>query len=144
MAYATKADLQKRITDARLVQLTDFDGSGEMDDTRITEALDLATSAIDSYTSGRYTLPLVGSNQVKDLCVTLAVHKLYEGRQLAPPEMVAKQQEDAMRLLRDVSGGKAALDQPAKTQATEMDVKTVDHTDPDKQDVFDPKKLEAY
>ncbi len=141
MAYATKADLQKRITDAKLVQLTDFDNTGEMDDTRITEALNLASATIDSYARARYNLPLVISDQVKDVCVAIAEFKLYEGRQLAT-EPVKDSFERAMGFLKDVAAGRASLEQSGKTQTSGMDVKTKDHsTSPD---VFDANKLDGF
>jgi len=134
MAYATKADLQQRITDAKLVQLTDFDNTGEIDDARISTALNLASATIDSYTSGRYTLPLVVSDQVKDICLTIAEFKLYEGRQLiATPRgfeahPVADAYDRAIGFLKDVAAGRASLDQPGKTQAAETEVKGPDRT----------------
>ena len=74
MAYATKADLQQRLTDTKLVQLTDFGNTGSMDEARITEALNVASALVDSYVAGRYTLPLTVSDQVRDLTVELAVY----------------------------------------------------------------------
>jgi len=142
MAYATKADIQKRVTNAQLVQLTDFDQGGEVDDEKITEALAKATGIIDSYAAGRYTLPLVVSDQVKDLCVVLAVYKLYEGR--GQQDVKKSEYDEAMRFLRDVSAAKAQLDQPGKKQASEMDVVKPDHTDADEQEVFDDEKLEGF
>ena len=141
MAYAVKADLQKRMPDTTLVQLTDFDNAGSMNDARITEALDAASAMVDSYAGGRYTLPLTASKQVMDLTLAIAVYKLHTLRPPAP-EQVRQDYDDAVRLLRDVAAGKATLDQPSLTQTSEMDVKTKDHaTDPD---VFDKDELDGY
>lgn len=141
MAYAIKADIQKRLDDQKLVQLTDFTNSGTMDDSRITEALDLATATIDSYAGGRYDLPLTASDQVKDLCVTIAIFKLYEGRQLVS-EWAENAWTRAMKFLDDVRSGKASLDQPLKAQSTAMEATTKDHVeDPD---VFDDNKLTNF
>lgn len=142
MAYAVKADLQQRVTQKRLVELTDFDGSGELNDARITETLDMASAEIDSYASGRYSLPLAASNQVKDLCLRIAIYRLYANRQREMPEMVKNDRDDAIALLKDVAAGKASLDQPAAVQTAETDVMTRDHeTDPE---AFDENKLENF
>lgn len=142
MAYAVKADVQKRITDAKLVQLTDFAATGAMDDAKITEALAHASGIVDSYTRGRYVLPLVASDQVKDLTVALAVYRLHSMRQLMN-DQVAKDYEDAVRLLKDVSAGRAALDQPpTSVQATEMDVKKPDREDDPR--TFEDSKMEGF
>lgn len=138
MAYAAKSDIQKRLDDSKLIQLTDFSNSGSMDDARIAEALALATALIDSYAGGRYQLPLVASDQVRDLCVSLAIFKLYEGRQLAN-EWAQGLYDRAVDFLANVQAGKASLDQPAQTQAVSMEATTKDHeAEPD---VFDDNRL---
>ena len=141
MAYASKQDLQKRLSNAKLVQLTDFANAGSMDEARITEALNAATSLIDSYASDRYVLPLAVSDQVKDLAVGIAVYKLHAGRQMIT-ESVKEDYNRGLALLKDVAAGRASLNQPAALQATELDVKTKDHDT--ERDVFDEKKLDAF
>ena len=141
MAYAVKADLQKRLDDAKLLQLTDFANAGSVDDTRITEALNAASSLVDSYTGGRYVLPLTVSDQVKDITLDIAIYKLHSGRQI-DSDPVKEAYDQALRFLKDVSAGKASLNQSGKVQSTERDVKTRDHdADPE---VFDDTKLRDF
>ena len=141
MPYAVKADLQKRMTDKTLVQLTDFPNAGSMDDARITEALDAASAKLDSYAGGRYTLPLVASDQVKDLTLVIAIYKLHALRPPAP-DQVRLDYEDAIKFLKDVAAGKATLDQPTLTQTSELDVKKKDHDDDP--DIFDEDRLKDF
>jgi len=142
MAYATQADLENRLTHKKLVELTDFDGSGELVAARVTEALDMASADIDAYASGRYMPPLAQSKQVLDICLRIAIYRLYANRQRAIPETVAKDREDAMAMLKDVSTGKASLDQAATPQTTGMNVVKRDHdTDPE---TFDNGKLTGF
>ena len=102
----------------------------------------MAGAEIDSYAGGRYTLPLAGSGQVKDLCLRIAIYRLYANRQKQIPETVVKDRDDAIALLKDVAAGKASLDQPEATQATETDVVMRDHeTDPE---TFDENKLDSF
>lgn len=142
MAYAAKADLQQRLAPEKLTQLTDFSGTGEADDARIDEALGAASAVIDSYAGGRYALPLAASDQVRDLALALAIHKLYEFRQREVPETVKAGKEAAMALLKDVAAGKATLDQPAKKQTVSSEAVKKDHTT--EPDVFDDDRLDKF
>lgn len=139
MAYAAKADIQGfMMDDQKLIQLTDWLNTGQMDDTKITKALDDATADIDSYVGGRYDLPLVQSGQVKEACVQLAIFKLYERRQMVS-EWATGIYDRATQFLEGVRDGKRSLDQPTKVQSTAMKATTKDHAA--KPDVFDENKL---
>ncbi len=144
MAYAVKADLADRLTDKQLVELTDFENAGVVVDSRITAAIDDASSKIDAYAGSRYTVPLAQSDQVKNLCLDLTVWRLNTNRNrpLSQPQLDAY--EAAMKFLMDVSKGLATLDGQGagETQTSEMDVVTRDHeTDPE---VFDDNKLRGF
>ena len=144
MAYAVKADLAERLTDELLIQLTDFENAGVVVDSRITAALDDASAKINSYAGGRYTVPLAASDQVKNLCLDLAVWRLYTTRLRPLPESLIDQYKEAMKFLLAVSNGMATLDgQGAGEQQTaEASATTRDHDeDPE---VFDDNKLESY
>lgn len=141
MSYGAITDLQTRISDTKLKQLTDFADTGQSDQAKIQEALDYGAATIDSYSSGRYTLPLKVSKQIKDLEITIAIYKLYEGRQMVT-EQVRQSYEDAILFLKDVSAGKASLDQPAFVQSAEGEVITKDHDDDP--DAFDDLRLADY
>lgn len=60
MSYATPADLQDRLGEARLTQLTDIgDPPVGLPDLAVAQkALDDASAEIDGYLAGRYSLPL--------------------------------------------------------------------------------------
>ena len=113
MSYAVKADLSpRRISAPELVQLTDDTNSGSTNDQVIADVLTEASALIDSYCRVRYTVPLQSSDQVKGLCLTLAEYFLYLRRKRVKPD-VRQSYEDAIAFLKDVSSGKAGLDQPA-------------------------------
>jgi phage gp36-like protein len=123
--YAVKADLSpRRISAPELVQLTDDTNSGSTNDQVITDVLTEASALIDSYCRVRYTVPLQSSDQVKGLCLTLAEYFLYLRRKRVKPD-VRQSYEDAIAFLKDVSTGKAGLDQPstATPQTSGGDVK---------------------
>jgi phage gp36-like protein len=126
MPYAVKADLSpRRISAAELVQLTDDTNSGITNDQVITDVLTEASALIDSYCRVRYTVPLQSSDQVKGLCLTLAEYFLYLRRKRVNTD-VRQSYEDAIAFLKDVSNGKAGLDQPATAtpQTSGGDVQT--------------------
>lgn len=141
MSYVTGIDLRKRVSETKLTQLTDYRADGATDEAIIVAALSYASATIDSYAGGRYTLPLTVSEQVKDLCITLTIYKLHDGRQTMP-DQVRRSYEDAIAFLKDVAKGQASLDQSALAQTAAGEPVTRDHdTDPY---TFDTARLEAF
>src|SRR4051812_26447587 len=99
MAYAVQADLSGRVPGDLLTQLTDFDNDGITDDSVVTAALADATSKIDSYAGGRYTVPLAASDQVKNLCLDLTIWRLYTNRNRPLPQPLLDAYSAAMKFL---------------------------------------------
>lgn len=113
MGYAQQSDLSPtRITNAELVQLTDDTNSGQVNAAVVSTVLNGASALIDSYCGQRYTLPLQPTLQLTELCLDIAEYKLYLRRKRMKPD-VRQAYEDALAFLKDVSAGKARLDQPA-------------------------------
>ncbi len=113
--YAVLADLQKIRKDEELIQLTDFDKLGTINTPRINAAIEWASAQIDSYARSRYDLPLVKSNQVIGLAVTLTSYRLEADRNILR-ETTEKEFNRAMAFLKDVSRGIASFDQDQFTQ----------------------------
>jgi phage gp36-like protein len=112
MLYAVQADLSpRRISNAELIQLTDDTNSGAVNAQLVTDILDEASAMVDSYSRNRYTVPLQASSQVKGITLTIAEYLLYLRRKRMKPD-VRQAYEDAVAFLKDVSAGKAGLDQP--------------------------------
>ena len=124
MAYCTQSDLLNQMTTEELVQLTDDAGSGSVDTAKVDAALNAASATIDAYAGARYTLPLETSEKIKHLCVDLAVYEL-EKRRRRVREVTLSARDTALNFLRDLSRGRAVLDQPAgaNPQSSEADVK---------------------
>jgi phage gp36-like protein len=139
--YISIPDIRGRITDAKLIQLTDFNSIGAVDESKITECIASACGMLDSYCGGRYSLPLTVTAQIKDAAIAIAIYKLHSLRQIAP-EKVRTEYEDAISYLRDVAAGKATLDQAAVSQVISSGVVTRNHdTNPE---VFDNTRLEGF
>jgi len=113
MPYITKDDLSpSRVTAAEMVQLTDDTGSGAANDAVTNTILVQSSALVDSYCRQRYQVPLQASDQVKGLCSDIATYKLFLRRNRVSEE-IRQAYVDALAFLKDVSAGKAGLDQPA-------------------------------
>jgi phage gp36-like protein len=108
--YATKADMISLFGEPEVLQLTDRESLGEIDDTTLEMALASADGEIDSYISAVYTLPL--SSTTRMLIVTscnIARFRLYAHR---ATEEVKIRYDDSIRWLRDIAKGVATLGLP--------------------------------
>lgn len=108
MGYATKQDMLERFEEEELIQLTDFQRAGVIDDAVLATALNDADERIDSKLRGSYSLPLASTPQelVRIAC-DLARWFLYRH---APPQHVKDAFDGAMRELRDYASGVSVLD----------------------------------
>lgn len=115
MAYATQDDLVPlRLTQKDLIELTDDDNTGEVNADIVTAALTEASGRVDSYCRIRYVTPLQQSEDVKALTLDIAIYVLFSRRrEIGISEAVAQRYQDAISFLKDISAGKASLDQPA-------------------------------
>lgn len=123
MAYATQDDLVPlRLTAKDLTELTDDDGTGEINTDIVNGALTEASGRVESYCRRRYATPLQASEVVKGLTIDIAIYLLFSRRrETRVSETVQQRYDQAMTLLRDISTAKASLDQPvAATPQTSM------------------------
>ena len=114
--FATIADMQARIAQHDLVQLTDDDATGEMDAARVEQALVQADNEINGYVAAYYkrvdaSLPV--PPLLTDLACDLAHYHLF--RHGSPTERVQKRYEAAVAKLRDIARGIVKIDQGEKT-----------------------------
>lgn len=125
MPYATTPQLEAHLGADRFVDLTDRDRSGAPDDAAVAEALAGASSIADSYLASYLpiaTAPLVLVEAVLDI----AIYRLAGNRRTEDERL---RYEDAMRWLRDVSTGKAALGLPDGAVASTESEVTVEAAD---------------
>lgn len=109
MAYCAKADIQKEISDAQLINLTDDAGTGSMDDAKITAAIAKADALIDSYCGQVETVPFTTVPPIiKQHSITIAIYFLFTRRNQVP-ENRQKNYDDAISHLKDIAVGKASL-----------------------------------
>ena len=107
MNYADKAAMVKRFGEQELIELTDRQGLGAIDDEVIDQSLEDATAKINGYLSSRYQLPLPSvPSVVEPMCCDIARYYLYDD---VPAEQVTKRYDDAISYLKGVANGSVKL-----------------------------------
>lgn len=123
MSYATRSDIDVRITQAELVRITDEDDTGNVDETKVEDAIIAAGLEIDSYLAAndRYKLPLVDPPKLlTHLAVDLAIWNLYSIADAdGMPQTRADRRQAALDILNRLADGSLALGSadPGKTGA---------------------------
>lgn len=107
MTYATRTDMTSRFAEEELIQLTDRNRLGQIDNVVLDRALADADAEINGYLSTRYTLPLAPVPTVLlRLAADLARYYLYDDH---APEQIKQRYDDAVKFLRAVATGTAQL-----------------------------------
>lgn len=117
MPYASQADLVSRFGSTELAQLTDRTNGTVIDAAVVSAALADADALIDGYLAQRYALPV---SPVPALLLRIAAdiaRFLLHGK--AATEKVRTAYEDALKVLRDLSDGRAALPGALPAPATQ-------------------------
>ncbi len=111
MGYCTLDDLKDQIPETNIIQLTDDEGLGVVNQSRVDKAITTADSVIDGYLRGRYTLPLSTVPElVKTIAIDITVYKLYERRlELEMPEAMSNRYKNAIKLLDQIQKGLVKL-----------------------------------
>ncbi|WP_020403744.1 gp436 family protein [Gracilimonas tropica] len=115
MAYSTDADLYDRIDQEMVIQLTDDDNSGSVDQTVLDNKRADASEVINTYLRGKYEVPLDPAPKIlTNIEADLLVHSLYARRaNYEIPDSVKESKKDALDLLMKINQGKILLeDQP--------------------------------
>ncbi|MEM5788999.1 MAG: DUF1320 domain-containing protein [Syntrophobacteraceae bacterium] len=109
MSYSTISDIKNQIEDARLVQLTDDEGLGTINEARVARAIADADEEIDGYVGARHTVPLSPAPAIlRKMSVDIAIYNLYSRRDEVP-ESRATRYEGAIKFLEQVALGKISL-----------------------------------
>lgn len=105
--YCSQPDLVTRFGESEIVDLTDVEGTGAIDSTKVTQAISDAGALIDGYLAGRYQLPLATVPTVLNrLAADIARYFLYDN---GANEQVQKRYDDAEKFLKAVSKGDISL-----------------------------------
>jgi len=114
--YSTLDDIKAKLPEETLLQLTDDDGLGEIDQVKVDAAITEADSEIDGYCSTKYTVPFaVVPAVIKKISVDLAIYHLYARRVEVMPEVRDANRNNGVALLKDISRGMVKLGEVAAT-----------------------------
>jgi phage gp36-like protein len=107
MSYCTRQDLIDRFGEDELVQLTDRQGSGIIDDATLTRAIADADDEINAWLSGRYALPLaVVPSALARVACDIARYYLYDDAMI---DLVENRYKQAIEWLKAVGSGRINL-----------------------------------
>ena len=106
--YCTQSDIIMAITEAIVIQLTDDDNVGVVNDAHVTQAIQTADAEINGYCAVKYTVPFTTVPEiVKGLSIEIAVYYLYKRRTV--PEAIDKAYSKAISRLKDIARGLVSL-----------------------------------
>ena len=121
MAYATLDQLVSLFGADEIRTLSDRQGTGELDEAVISDALERASSEVDSYLADRYATPLSGSDPIPPVVVSvtgdIARYRL-TGGDIRYTDPIRERYTKALNWLRDVADGQAGIPglPPARTE----------------------------
>jgi phage gp36-like protein len=121
--YCQVSDIQMIAVAQDLIDLTDDENTGEMNQAIVTQYISDASELIDDYLRGRYELPFVNApGLLLRICRDITLYKLYGRRiRLNPPEAIADANNRAYKLLDRIQNGDIVLgvaDAPPDTPDT--------------------------
>lgn len=108
MPYATVADMIDRFGQQVLIQLTDFESLGVVDQDTLDAAIADSDSVIDGYVGQRYALPLPGTPALlTGISCDLAFYRLHRH---GAPEEARRARDEALKLLERIASGDLLLE----------------------------------
>ena len=123
MAYATLDQLVSLFGADEIRTLSDRQGTGELDEAVISDALERASSEVDSYLADRYATPLSDSDPIPPVVVSItgdiARYRL-TGGDIRDTDPIRERYTKALNWLRDVADGKAGIPGLPKTASVEI------------------------
>ncbi|MBN2060705.1 MAG: DUF1320 domain-containing protein [Deltaproteobacteria bacterium] len=128
--YCTQSDILEQLDEVILIQLTDDEGAGEVDNDKVTRAIADADSTIDAYCQDRYTIPLSPvPEKIRQVSVDIAIYNLYSRRDDTAPEARKDRNKEAIRFLEKVNEGKIKLGASTPAQTNTGNTVDIDYND---------------
>lgn len=110
MAYCTKSDILDQVEETYLIQLTDDDRTGAVDNDRVDRAIADADAEINGYCGQRYGIPFDPVPVlVRKISVDIAIYNLHSRRSDSLPEERLQRYKAAVALLANISKGIVSL-----------------------------------
>lgn len=147
MSYITIQDLLEEVSEQRLLQLTDNNKTGQIDQAKVQKAISFAVGTFESYARTRYTLPVPATELVKSKLFDLAIYKLERDLARTPDSIdkLRKQYYDpTIKFLEALQKGTAALDVPAAEETATNPASPDRVLSGSSKPVFTDDKFEGY
>jgi len=114
--YCDYNDLVAKIDESTLIQLSDDNNEGYVDQTVIDVAISSACAEIDGYLATRYPVPVTTAVPVLKPCaVDLTVYNMYSRKSAGPPEHIIGKYDNWIKFLSKIAEGKIDLIPEAET-----------------------------
>ncbi|MFP4733663.1 gp436 family protein [Pasteurella multocida] len=108
--YATINDFILRVGEFQVMELTDRENTGEVNQAVLTIALSDSSSQIDGYLVGRYKLPLKTIPQnLTRICCDLTRYRLASMSDVSITEEIIERYKLSLRELEGIASGKVSL-----------------------------------
>lgn len=105
--YASVTDLIERFGETEIVELTDLEHTGAVNEAMAEQALTDATSEIDGYLAARYRLPVTDTPRLLSLlCTDIARYRLERG---VNTDQARQRYEDSVAKLKAIARGEINL-----------------------------------
>ena len=107
MTYCTLNDIKQLISEAELIQLTDDNDTGTINESIVNSAISYAETTINGYISSRYTLPLSEIPElIKTFAVDLSIYRLHSRRFISDmPESLEIRYKNIIKELEKIQKG---------------------------------------
>lgn len=116
MPYCTLLDITSTITADDVLQLTDDEGTGSINTSRVDEAIAKADGLILAFTGGAVPDPI--PEIIRQISVELSIYHLHKRRfALNMPESIDKGYSRSIDLLKQIQSGKISIGVPEADQA---------------------------
>lgn len=118
--YCTIDDIEKHTSSPTLIQLSSDDGQEAVNRVVVEEAILYASTLIDGYLRGRYSLPLdTHFPLLRIIAIDLSVYRLYSRRMRNEmPKVIETAYKSAIATLRDIQKGVISLQSENDTLET--------------------------
>ena len=118
--YCTIDDIEKHTSSPTLIQLSSDDGQEAVNRVVVEEAILYASTLIDGYLRGQYSLPLdTHFPLLRIIAIDLSVYRLYSRRMRNEmPEVIETAYKSAIATLRDIQKGVISLQSENDTLET--------------------------
>jgi len=140
MPYITLDEIKKSLPEEAVIQLTDDEDTGAVNQAHVDEAIARADSVIDAYCGSLYAVPFSDPPQaIKNISADLAIYNLYSRKVDAVPEARLERYRTGTRQLEAIAKGTVTLGSATVAPSEKPEANTSDE-----ERVFTKDTLENY